>query len=197
MKKTILAATAALIATASLTAQTTIKPRAEIGLNLGNLEAKHSELVDFGIVSGLRLGASLEVGLSQSALSEVYLAPGLYYKQHGSMASKLGSENRLSMQSLALPVNLGLRASLGNDLGVSLEFGPYFSYMLSSRYLGQSKDEDLKRFDAGINGSVALEYQRYFLRLGAEYGLTDLNKPKIEDNYLRNLGIFTTVGMRF
>ncbi|MDY3090594.1 MAG: porin family protein [Porphyromonas sp.] len=196
MKRIVLAAIAALATSAGLAAQTSIKPRVEIGLNLGKLEPKESNL-DFNIAAGLRAGVALEFALSQSALSEIYLAPGLTYKNHGAKVTKYGEDNRLSMNSLSLPVNLGLRASLGNDLGVSLEFGPYFSYLLSSSYLGASKNEDLKRFDAGINGSVALEYQRYFIRLGAEYGFTDLNKPTIEDNSLRNMGIFTTIGMTF
>lgn len=196
MKKVFLAACVAALATWGAEAQTTIKPRVELGLNFGRVDVKHTEL-EFNIASGLRLSAAAEIMLSESLSTDVFLAPGISYKNHGAVVKTWNTNDRLSMNSLSLPVNLGLRAKLGNGLGVSFEFGPYFSYLLSANYQTQSQLDEYKRFDAGINASAALEYDRYFVRLGAEYGLTDLNKEKIENNYFRNMGVFTTVGLRF
>lgn len=211
MKKTVLTALACLAAIAGVSAQTTIKPRVEAGLNFGNISTSPSTDM-YKIALGLRAGAAVEIGLSESPLTQVYLAPGLTYKNHGTKIQNpvgslgnilgidlgsLGQDVRLSMHSLAVPVNLGLRANLANDLGLSLEFGPYFSYLLSAKSGDTTITDAYKRFDAGINGSVALEYQRYFLRLGAEYGLTNLSKSSVDALKERNVGFFTTVGMSF
>lgn len=211
MKKTVLTALACLAAVAGVSAQTTIKPRAEIGLNFGNISTSPSTDMN-KIALGLRAGAAVEIGLSDSPLTQIYLAPGLTYKNHGYKIKNtlgalagdlgidlgaLGKDTRVSMHSLAVPVNLGLRASLGNDLGVSLEFGPYAAYLLSAKFGDEPITDGYKRFDAGINGSVALEYQRFYLRLGAEYGLLNLNKSNVDALKERNVGFFTTVGMSF
>lgn len=196
MKKVFLSACAVVLTALSLEAQTTIKPRVELGLNLGSVDVKNSEY-DYKLAAGLRVAGAAEITLSESLSTDIYLAPGLTYKMHGTYIDTSVTSERLSMHSLSIPVNLGLRAKLDNAWGVSFEFGPYFSYLLSSRYQDESNVDLFKRFDAGLNASAALEYDRYFFRLGAEYSFTDLNKEKIDNNYFRNMGIFTTVGVRF
>lgn len=211
MKKTVLTALACLGIIAGASAQTTIKPRVEAGLNFGNISTSPSTDM-YKIALGLRAGGAVEIGLSQSPLTQIYLAPGLTYKNHGtnienpvgSLGNILGidlgnlsKDVRQSMHSIAIPVNLGLRASLGNDLGVSLEFGPYAAYLLSAKVGDTTITDGYKRFDAGINGSVALEYQRFYLRLGAEYGLLNLNNSGVDAFKERNVGFFTTVGVSF
>lgn len=196
MKKVFLTACAVAFAAISLDAQTTIKPRVELGLNLGSFDVKIPDY-DYKLAAGFRVSGAAEISLSESLSTNIYLAPGLTYKNHGTYQETLLSSNRISMHSLSVPVNLGLRANLGNAWGVSFELGPYFSYLLSSKYKESSNTDLFKRFDAGLNASAALEYDRYYFRLGAEYGLTDLRKEKIGDDYVRNMGIFTTVGVRF
>lgn len=189
-------------------------PRIEVGANFANHDVKNS-LLDHKIKTGLRVGAAVELGLSTSGMTQIYLAPGLTYRMSGTkfeekldlglVSSSVGINT--TKHELVVPVNIGLRARFAEALGVSVEFGPYFAYGLSANLKGAKSEGDginlydtdlgFKRFDSGIGASVALEYNRYFLRLGAEYGFIDLNKVKITDNYVRNMGFFTTLGIRF
>lgn len=205
MKKIFLAAFVAAASFVSLGAQS-LSYRAEIGGNFSNYSMKTTEY-EFSIKPGLRVGGAVEIALSDAGTSSVFLAPGLTYKQNGSIIDLDSSDSdmRHTIHELALPVNIGFRAKFAQDLSVSLELGPYFSYGLSAKSklgsistdLYDSEDGALKRFDVGIGGSAALEYTRYYLRIGAEYGFTDMMKNSVSNNYLRNMGFFTTLGIRF
>lgn len=175
-----------------------LMPRLEVGINFANHDVKNT-IIDHKIKAGLRVGGALEIGLSNAQMTQIYLAPGITYRMSG---TKL--EVSTTKHELVVPVNIGLRARFAQDLAVSVEFGPYFAYGLGAN-LNTIKnlkvdlyntDSGLKRFDSGIGASVALEYNRYFLRLGTEYGLVDLNKTKIMNNYVHNMGFFTTLGIR-
>ncbi len=205
MKKLFLAACVAALGLVSLNAQSA-SYRAEVGAGFTNYDIKTSN-IDKSIKVGLRIGGAAEIALSDAGTSEVYLAPGLLYKQGGAIFDDdLGDVDvRYTTHELAIPVNIGFRAKFYDGMGVSLELGPYFSYGLSGKAKSGSRTSDLydsnsgslKRFDAGIGGSVALEYNRYYLRVGAEYGFLDMMKNSSSDNYMRNMGFFTAVGIRF
>lgn len=185
-----------------------LSARIDVGANFANQDVKVSAF-DNKIKAGLRVSTALEIALSKSNSSTVYIAPGLTYKMGGTVMSGalLGDlmpklEASYRTHELALPINFGMRANFAPELAVSLELGPYFSYALAGSYtLGKTTQniypDAQKRFDAGINGSVALEYSRYYLRLGAEYGFTDLNKINYATNYRRNMAFFAGVGIRF
>lgn len=156
----------------------------------------------------------------------------------------LKKEGKITYHSLSLPVTLGVRFDLFGSLGVSAEVGPYISYAMSANkkidgtsvdmfgtvkdvapdlfnkfsdeFKAGIKDKSLfKRFDAGLNGSIALEVSRFYLRAGVEYGFVDqfegdliekIKKAKdetvevlkdIENANSKHINFFATVGIRF
>lgn len=99
----------------------------------------------------------------------------------------------LSSTSLTIPVNIGLRFKPVGIFGFSIEAGPYLSYELNSKFksnniLGSLSNiavESIdgfksKKFGYGVGGSIGLEITRFYLRAGAEYGLS--NRFDIGDN---------------
>lgn len=197
------------LATASAQSLT---PRLEVGANFSNLSAEHSN-ADMKIKAGLRLGGAVEIALSDLGIgSQMYLAPGLTYKMAGTIfkgsslfedIELVGQDLTFTTHELMLPVNLGFRFRLDPRMAVSVEVGPYLAYSLSGKLkVGSLSDTAygehgfFKRFNAGANIAAAFEYDRYFFRLGAEYGLTSISKAN-EYNKIRNVAFFTMVGIRF
>lgn len=193
--------------------------RASLGLELG--------MADFNVASlYIAPGITYKMG---GALSEKDL---------------IDKEGKITYHSLSLPVTLGVRLDLFNTVGLSAEVGPYISYAMSANksidgtsvdifggvkdvapdlfnkfgdeFKAGIKDKSLfKRFDAGLNGSVALEVSRFYLRAGVEYGFVDqfegdlIEKMKkaanetadllknLENANSKHINFFATVGIRF
>ena len=179
MKKMI-AAVALLAGTFAAQAQG-IHPRVEVAGNFSTNIVKDAK------------GVTVEVGI----LGPLYIAPGVAFQQNG---SKNGNET-VTLNYLSVPVNLGLHVALGG-LGVSLEGGPSFSYGLSScttaeEVIADFKNGGLKRFETGVNASVAVHLSSLYFRLGSDIGLTNIYKNKADEGSLKNASFYLGVGLRF
>ena len=195
MKKLFFAAAVLAAGVFSAQAQTAINPRIEVGANFARGKFMHKVVTrDTKVRTGFRASIAAEVELA----SGVYLAPGLTFRQEG---FKLGKDESYALNYLSLPVDLGIRVGLGDNLAVSVEAGPSFAYGLST-----SGGDDIfksgagKRFDVGLNASAALEYSKVYLRLGTDIGLVNLvNASKAPSNTqsYKNASFFAGVGYRF
>lgn len=215
MKKLLLLG-AAVAGLTTAQAQITVHPRAEVGVNVANLSMHINEVsIKTSAIAGLRIGGAAEIALPANigSMTTLYVAPGLLYRHLG--ASKNDQQTRI--QALTVPVNLGLRVGLDNHLALSLEAGPNFSYLLSAKepmpnstsielnLLEKNEDGDalLKRFEAGFGVSAALEYNKFFVRVGGDFGLSNLiNKSQLKDSSIKNSSAKTSdfhigVGYRF
>ena len=145
-------------------------------------------------------------------MTTLYVAPGLLYRQLGAIDKnkEASLENKVRINTLTVPVNLGLRVALNDLFAVSLEAGPNFSYALSAKSIAKSntttieqnllKGEDghkapMKTFEVGVGVSAALEYNKYFVRVGADLGLNNLSN--IEKNSVKTSDFHIGVGYRF
>ena len=145
-------------------------------------------------------------------MTTLYVAPGLLYRQLGAIDKnkEASLENKVRINTLTVPVNLGLRVALNDLFAVSLEAGPNFSYALSAKSIAKSnsttiernllKEEDgskapMKTFEVGVGVSAALEYNKYFVRVGADLGLNNLSN--IEKNSVKTSDFHIGVGYRF
>lgn len=145
-------------------------------------------------------------------MTTLYVAPGLLYRQLGATNKnkEASLENKVRINTLTVPVNLGLRVALNDLFAVSLEAGPNFSYALSAKSIAKSntttveqnllKGEDgskapMKTFEVGVGVSAALEYNKYFVRVGADLGLNNLSN--IEKNSVKTSDFHIGVGYRF
>lgn len=203
MKKMI-AAVALLAGTFAAQAQG-IHPRVEVAGNFSTnivKDAKGVTVDGYKVRPGFRVAGAVEVGL----LGPLYIAPGVAFQQNG---SKNGNET-VTLNYLSVPVNLGLHVALGG-LGVSLEGGPSFSYGISAKStapaeaakeavkeaVDQFKNGGLKRFETGVNASVAVHLSSLYFRLGSDIGLTNIYKNKANEGSLKNASFYLGVGLRF
>ena len=215
MKKVLLLG-AAVAGLATAQAQITVHPRAEVGENISNLSLKvdNKSLDGAKSLVGLRIGAAAEIALpvNVGSMTTLYVAPGLLYRQLGAIDKnkEASLENKVRINTLTVPVNLGLRVALNDLFAVSLEAGPNFSYALSAKSIAKSntttveqnllKGEDghkapMKTFEVGVGVSAALEYNKYFVRVGADLGLNNLSN--IEKNSVKTSDFHIGVGYRF
>lgn len=220
MKKLFFVAVATLGGVFTVNAQS-IHPRVEVAGNFAKIiEKANNTEVKNGIKPGVRVGAAVEIPIGESG---VYVAPGLTYKMEGTKNTKsvevLGvkaeGSSIYSLHYLTIPVDLGMRVDLG-PVAVSVEAGPYFSYALkgSNEISGSTslaketakatvdlfkKDsEQMKRYDIGIGASAAVEYSRFYFRLGTDFGLINTAHKKLEDNLnMKNASFYAGVGFRF
>ena len=215
MKKLLLLG-AAVAGLATAQAQITVHPRAEVGENISNLSLKvdNKSLDGAKSLVGLRIGGAAEIALpvNVGSMTTLYVAPGLLYRQLGAIDKnkEASLENKVRINTLTVPVNLGLRVALNDLFAVSLEAGPNFSYALSAKSIAKSnsttiernllKEEDgskapMKTFEVGVGVSAALEYNKYFVRVGADLGLNNLSN--IEKNSVKTSDFHIGVGYRF
>ena len=215
MKKLLLLG-AAVAGLATAQAQITVHPRAEVGENISNLSLKvdNKSLDGAKSLVGLRIGGAAEIALpvNVGSMTTLYVAPGLLYRQLGATNKnkEASLENKVRINTLTVPVNLGLRVALNDLFAVSLEAGPNFSYALSAKSIAKSntttveqnllKGEDghkapMKTFEVGVGVSAALEYNKYFVRVGADLGLNNLSN--IEKNSVKTSDFHIGVGYRF
>lgn len=215
MKKLLLLG-AAVAGLATAQAQITVHPRAEVGENISTLAVKvdNKSLDGAKSLVGLRVGLAAEIALpvNVGSMTTLYVAPGLLIRQLGAVDKnkEASLENKVRINTLTVPVNLGLRVALNDLFAVSLEAGPNFSYVLSAKSIAKSnsttiernllKGEDgskapMKTFEVGVGVSAALEYNKYFVRVGADLGLNNLSN--IEKNSVKTSDFHIGVGYRF
>lgn len=174
-----------------------IHPRVEVAGNFSTHIVNNSKglsVKDYKMRSGFRVAGAVEFSL----LGPLYFAPGLAFQQNG---SKVG-DRVATLNYLSVPVNLGLRAGLGNVVAISVEAGPSFSYGISSEssfndVLKNLENEGFRRFETGVNASVALSLSSLYVRLGSDIGLTNIYKKKADAESLKNASFYLGVGLRF
>ena len=195
MKKMIIAAVCAArqhLRSASSGSPSPSRSRGEL-LHEYRKDASGYSVKDYKTRPGFRVAGAVEVGL----LGPLYIAPGVAFQQNG---SKLGDQTT-TLNYLSVPVNLGLRLGLGG-LAVSLEGGPSFSYGVSSSSTAKDvlldfQNGGLKRFETGVNASVAVHLSSLYFRLGSDIGLTNIYKQKASEASLKNASFYFGVGLRF
>lgn len=196
MKKLFIGAFALVAGTLAAQAQS-INPRIEVAGNFARTQVKNedgSSAQGIKVRPGFRVGAAAEIGLA----SGIYVAPGLTFRQEGFKRGDVST----GLNYLSVPINLGIRVGLTDAIAVSVEAGPSFSYGVSSvsslsNAWDAFKDGGLKRFDAGINASAALEYSKVYLRLGTDLGMVNTVKEAVRQASAKNASFYLGVGYRF
>jgi len=210
MKKITFAIATLFISTAAMAQQITIDP--EVGLNFGKIRTKISDNSSESDdnKTGLRIGAGVNIGLSQG----FYVKPGLYYGNKGSQTSSntLG-DYKTNLHYLELPVNLGYQYKIngGKAGGIFAEAGPYIAYAISGKYKGDnipvigSTETDIEfgsgttetnAFDWGFNFGGGYE-SPWGVYLKAQYGLGLGNLSNVDDVKSNNRGWGLSLGYRF
>ena len=211
MKKLFFAAVA-LVAT-SFAAQAQINPRIEVAANIARTVAKDangSDVNGLKIHPGFRAGLAVEIGIA----SGIYIAPGITFRQEGNKQEVTTNQKTETVSNtlnyVSVPVTLGIRIPLSEGLAVSAEFGPTFSYGVSSSVRTLAgikggikaaydafKEKQYNRFDMGINASAALEFSKVYVRLGTDLGMVNSFKEATDKLSSKNTSFFLGLGYRF
>ena len=211
MKKLFFAAVA-LVAT-SFAAQAQINPRIEVAANIARTVAKQANGADatgLKILPGFRAGLAAEIGIA----SGIYIAPGISFRQEGNKQEVTTNQKTETVSNtlnyISVPVTLGIRIPLSEGLAVSAEFGPAFSYGVSSSVRTLAgiqggikaaydafKEKQYNRFDMSINASAAIEFSKIYVRLGADLGMVNSFREATDKLSSKNTSFFLGLGYRF
>lgn len=155
-----------------------------VGMNVSKMGSYDSKL-------GFHLGVKGEMALPSIAKG-VYVNAGALISQKGTKFNigDLGSSNTTAYY-LEVPVHIGWKYPLNNDLAVYGELGPYFAYGLGGKHkikepeLGDNGDIVLndksyntfdlfKRFDMGLGFRIGAEIKsKYTISIGYDFGFID------------------------
>ncbi len=163
---------------------------------------------NFGLETGLYY-STLGVNLKEEDHSE-----GDYYK----------SETKMSPSYLQLPISALYKIRIGENLSLNPSLGVYFGYGLGGKikfteeysestdidewdedYFGKveiydgettEKKEWFNRFDMGATVGLNLQFEKFLIGLGYDYGFMKVNKEKMDKN-LYNGNIKVSVGYLF
>lgn len=193
---------------------------------ISKVKGERTEVTD--IKPGVRVGTAIEIPIGKSGLfvapGITYKMQGAKEteKHEDDLKNKVEHTQSISLHYLSVPVDLGFRINL-EPVAVSFEVGPYFAYALKgttetkeafiSKELvyGETTmsvdlfkkdkhgDQIMRRYDIGVGASAAVEYSRFYLRLGSELGLTNIADESFEDEGLksRNVNFYVGLGFRF
>ena len=185
------------------------------GMNISKLQ-NHS----YGGKAGAMMGARADYVLPYA--HGTYVTAGLDWTMKGGKLSHfalVGTETKDATSKYALhyfeiPLRVGFRYNLMDELGLYAEVGPYFAIGVGGKHkmsidgdgaiVREAEDENtfkafkktldadklyFQRWDAGIGFRVGAEYnQHYNLMVGCDWGLADIYRDNLRDAYFEKYG---------
>jgi hypothetical protein len=156
---------------------------------------------------GYRAGVSLDYALNQT--QDLYLLTGLNYSLQGAKIDTGNDVNaKINMSYLQLPIHIGYKLNIKEDIKIVFHAGSYLGYAadgkikiggLSLDIFGDEGLEELgskmKRFDYGMGLGADVEYGRFGVDLGWDFGFQNLYDD--DDASVRNMNAYLTVGYKF
>ncbi len=185
--KRILLLLVALMATCTLSAQE-FRWGPTLGMNLANVHFSDQNSSDCYV--GFNLGVKGELTFTDAQSDGFYADARLLYTLKG--GSWVGFHQNLGY--LELPLNVGYRYAVSNDVRLFGGVGPYFALGVIGNNVQKNGDTKIKtdlfgvsykRFDFGLNYNVGVElYDKWQVFLGFEHGLINSLKSELNgDNF--------------
>ena len=200
MKKLSLILTVLLMGALSMSAKGLLVPEIVAGMNVASYNQD---------------GASSRIGFHVGVRGDYYVTgsqEGFYFNA-GLMLSLKGCEvevikgddewwgfdskkSSLNPFYLDIPIHVGYKYSVTDNIGIFADFGPYFSFGLFGKTEGESVfgDDGLKRFDVGLGLRGGVEFNKKFnVSLGYDWGLVDV----VDNGNLKNRNFMVSLGYKF
>ena len=185
------------------------------GMNISRLQN-----TDYSAKAGATLGIRADYMLPKA--HGTYLTAGIDWSMKGGKASdnifNLAEEpvgsSKYVLHYIEVPIRVGFRYNVLENLGIYGELGPYFavgvggshgaSIGLDGQEAREAEEElsfnafknyddltlSFQRWDAGIGFRIGAEYeQHYNVMIGAEWGLADIYRTSLRDRYFDVTGI--------
>lgn len=173
----------------NVNAQEAGKFRPGVGLGLNVSSISNSDVKDS------KVGFNVGVKGDYFFTDKIYLGTGLFFTQKGGKASNSGIDIKENWNYLEIPIHFGYRHPVSDKLAIFGEVGPHIGYAVSAKYkvgdesisvfdakidddgnLSLDKGEDLgaKRLNLGLGIHAGVEFSKFQVRLGYDFGLTKL-----------------------
>lgn len=166
------------------------------GLNSSSMTWTSSKL-------GFHAGVRATKNLDQQIAKGVYANAGaLLSLKGGKMDLGELAEANINAYYLDIPVHIGYRHEVNENIKIWGEVGPYFDFGLfgkqnnrtlaglDGRYENESIStfDNFKRFDFGLGFRIGADYQKYTFAIGYDAGILNTYKTDYNDNYLDMTG---------
>ena len=173
MKKKMTMIMFAILWMSAFSLQAGIRIGAKAGVNLANA-AFNTDAIKTDNFTGFQIGPVVEI----STLSGLGIDAAILYSQQGLKIKGISDITRIEekVSALDIPVNLKMKFSLTDMLGIYLSAGPYISFKLDdqesfSHNQNQIKDQWInKKFGVGLNFGAGVELVKH-LQVGVNYQL--------------------------
>ena len=174
------------------------------GVRFGVTGASLGGDLDLGMKAGMTLAGV--VGLRASDSTPVFIESGLYYTERGGKKDDF----RVGYNNLEIPILVKYGFKVGDEIAVLPFVGPYFSYAFSgkTKQIGTEGKESvgtfdekkaftkgLKRANMGFKLGVGAEYNKVYLELGYQLGITNVCKD--DDLSSHSNALFCNFGVNF
>lgn len=192
------------------------------GMNVSKLQnSSFLGLPSYSAKAGATLGIRADYMLPKA--HGTYLTAGIDWSMKGGKSSdniylenspELVGSTKYVLHYIEVPVRVGFRYNVLENLGLYGEIGPYFAVGVGGRHkcnidadgtdardvedaesFNAFKNYDdrtrsFQRWDAGIGFRIGAEYeQRYNVMIGADWGLADIYRTSLRDRYFDQTGI--------
>ena len=127
---------------------------------------------------GFHVGAKAEYNITDN----LYGNAALLFSQKGNKKEEGSIEATSNPGYLELPIHIGYRFKMGDKVSIFGETGPYFAYGICGKLkvedYGWEYDkkffdiDEVNKFDFGWGVKAGVEYAKFQISLGYEYGIT-------------------------
>ena len=147
----------------------------------------------FGVTAGMNVSnitdmdmdsrIGFHVGAKAEYTDNLYGSAALLFSQKGCQLEEFGVESTSNPGYLELPIHIGYRFKMGDKVSIFGETGPYFAYGICGKDKLEGTgvaDYDVKffdydnvnKFEFGWGVKAGVEYAKFQIGLGYEYGIT-------------------------
>ncbi len=180
--------------------ESTVYYGVRVGLNLSTLTG--DGMGDFGMKPGLNVGPTIGVRVSET--TPVFLESGVYFSMQGAK----DGDNSIALNYFKIPVLIKYGVQVSDEFAVLPFLGPTIAFGVGGDWktagagsvssFGKGK---FNRFDAGIRFGCGAEWNKLYLELGYEFGITNIADWKkdngIDDASAHNGNLFINFGVNF
>lgn len=163
------------------------------GIRFGGTLASISGDVSVGTKVGLTLAGV--IGLRLSTSTPVFLESGLYYTQRGAK----DNDYEITHNNLEIPVLVKYGFKATDEIALLPFIGPYFAYAISAdekvKNVSLSDVNRVYRNNMGFKLGCGAEYNKLYLELGYQFGLTNIWDS--DDITGHNNALFLNFGVNF
>ncbi len=180
MKKLLLLGAVVLMATYANAQSFFSKINYDVEVGVGLRSA--NEPFDTGTFGLQRLGVNATAPVITFANDKMdfYGTLGLMYaKKGGSLFNDIadvGTDNKLKLNEIEIPLHVGLQYTLGKNIKLFLDLGPYVGIGVGSKFGLEEEDGDnpvKQGIDVGVGGNFGFKFKTFILGFGYEKGLTN------------------------